>query len=330
MTKPWFQVWADGADFTDAVQKGLITLTVTDVAGEESDTVSIAVAVGNNKIQPPRKGALIKVAMGWQDGPRAKMGTFTADTPKVAGFPTKVSITGRAADQRETLKQHRVQGWDDKTIGEIAEEIAGRNGLSPAVAGELASKRVPFIAQSEESDQHFLRRLAARHGAIATVKEGRLIVVKRGAGKSAGGASVPPVVIVGTGRIEAFSCTTPDRPAFKSVVATWADRENARRPEVSVPAGDTGCDYVIRQPFASGSEAKDAADAKAADLKRSTGSLSLTLIGDPTIRAEAPLSVSGLYPGADGQWTIQKATHSISGDGFTTDIAADKGEGGEA
>lgn len=326
MSKPWFEVSADGADFTEAVREGLLSLTVTDVAGQESDAVSIAVAVGNRKLEPPRKGALIKVAMGWENGPRANMGTFTADTPKVSGWPTKISITGRAADQRETLKQHRMQGWDDTTIGEIVEEIAGRNGLSPAVAAELASTRVPFIAQSEESDQHFLRRLAARHGAITTVKEGRLVVVKRGGGKSAGGTRVPPVVIAGTSRVEAFSCTQPDRPAFKNVVATWADRANARRPEVSVSAGEAGGDYVIREPFASEDEAKEAADAKAAELKRSTGSLSLTLIGDPFVRAEAPLTVSGLYPGADGQWTIQKATHAIKGEGFTTGVDADKGD----
>jgi hypothetical protein len=330
MTKPWFQVWADGADFTAAVQRGLISLTVTDVAGEESDTVSITVADPEGAIEPPRKGALIKVAMGWQDGPRASMGLFIADTPKLSGWPQKVSILGRAADQRETLKQHRIQGWEKRTVGAIAAEIAGRNGLTPAVSSELASKFVPFIAQSEESDQHFMRRLAARHGGISTVKEGRLIVVKRGGGKSAGGSAVPPVIITGTSQVEGYACTLPDRPAFKKVVATWADRENARRPEVDVPAGDVGGDYVIREPFATEAEAREAAQAKSEELKRSTGDLSMTLIGDPTIRAEAPLIVSGVRSGVDGGWSIQKAGHTIDGSGFRTRISADKGEGDEA
>lgn len=327
MTKAWFQVWADGADFTAAAARGLISLTVTDAAGSESDTVSIEVADPEGNIDPPRKGALIKVSMGWEDGARVSMGLFTADTSKVSGWPGKVSVTGRAADQRETLKQRRLQGWEDKTIGAIAAEIAGRNGLTPAVSGELASKLVPFIAQSEESDQHFMRRLAGRHGGISTVKEGRLVVVKRGGGKSASGASVPPVVITRLSQKEKFSCALPDRPAFKKVIATWADRQSARRPEVSVSAGDTGGDFVIREPFPTEAEAKDAAQAKSDELQRSTGSLSMTLVGDPTIRAEAPLIVSGVRSGVDGQWSIQRVTHAISSSGFTTQIEADKGEG---
>lgn len=326
MNKARYQVWADGADFTAAVKRGLISLTVTDAAGSESDTVSIEVADPDGNIEPPRKGALIKVAMGWEGGPLVNMGTFTADTPKLSGWPGKVSISGRAVDQRETLKQHRTQGWEERTIGDIAAEIAGRNGLTAAVSGDLASKLVPYIAQSEESDQHFMRRLAERHGGISTVKEGRLVVVIRGSGKSAGGASVPPVIITGTSRVIDYSCTLPDRPAFKNVIATWADRENARRPEVRVASGDTGGDFVIREPFASEAEAKEAAQAKSDELERSTGSLSMTLIGDPTVRAEAPLIVSGVRSGVDGAWSIQRVINAIIASGFTTKTEADKGD----
>jgi hypothetical protein len=56
----------------------------------------------------------------------------------------------------------------------------------------------------------------------------------------------------------------------------------------------------------------------------------MTLIGDPTIRAEAPLIVSGVRSGVDGGWSIQKAGHTIDGSGFRTRISADKGEGDEA
>lgn len=325
MTKAIFSVKADGVDFTAAAADGLISLTVTDAAGEESDTVSIEVADPHGNIEPPRKGAKISVAMGWEHTGLVQMGVFTADTPKLKGWPQTVSITGRAADQRDSLKQHRVQGWDEKTVGEIAEEIAGRNGLTPAIADELASKLVPFIAQAEESDQHFMRRLAERYGGISTFKEGHLVVVKRGSGKSAGGKAVPPVIVNGTDRVLAYSCSLPDRPAFKNVVATWADRTNARRPEVTVSAGGTGPDFTIREPFASEAEAQEAAQAKSDALKRGEGSLALTLVGDPWIRAEAPLIVSGIRSGVDGDWSISRVPHTIKGNGFTTQIDADKG-----
>ena len=320
-----YQVLADGADFTAAAGERLLSLSVTDVAGTESDTVSIEIADPGGRTEPPRTGAAISVSMGWEHTSLVHMGKFIADTPRASGFPETLSITGRAADQRETLKQHRTQGWDGKTLGEIGQEIASRNGLIPAIADDLANRPVPFIAQNEESDQHFFRRLVERHGGILTVKEGRLVAVPRGAGVSATGKALPTVTITRDDNLLDYNVTLPDRPRFKRVKASWADRPTATRQEVEAKAADEGPDFVLRDPYASEPEAQSAADAKAAELKRGGGSLSLTIVGNPFIRAEQPLLVQGLRPGADGLWTIRRVSHTI-GDGFTTKIQADKGE----
>ncbi|MEM1284964.1 MAG: contractile injection system protein, VgrG/Pvc8 family [Pseudomonadota bacterium] len=325
--KAIYQVIADGVDFTLAAQARLLNLTVTDAAGVESDTVSIEIADPGGRTEPPRTGAIISVAMGWEDTGLVHMGKYVADTPTARGFPETLSVTGRAADQRETLKQHRTQGWENMTIGAIAEEIAGRNNLIPAVSGELASQLVPFIAQNEESDQHFFRRLVERYGGISPVKEGRLVAVPRGAGLSANGKALPAVLVRRGPQLLGYNVTLPDRPRFQRVKASWTDRANAKRQEVEAQAANEGPDFVLRDPYPTEPEAQAAADAKAAELKRGGGSLSLTLLGDPTIRAEQPLIVSGLRPGADGQWSIGRVNQSQDGNGgFTTKIQADKGE----
>jgi hypothetical protein len=81
--------------------------------------------------------------------------------------------------------------------------------------------------------------------------------------------------------------------------------------------------FEIGVPLMDEPEAKATAKAKAKNLKRETITASCTVIGDPNIRAGAPMSFSGVRPGVDGlQFIIESATHSFSKSGYTTDIEA--------
>lgn len=66
-----------------------------------------------------------------------------------------------------------------------------------------------------------------------------------------------------------------------------------------------------------------AAKAKADHLKSETIRTSVTVFGDPTIRAGAPFRYVGVRPELDAiEFIVETATHRLSKAGYTTDIEA--------
>jgi phage protein D len=102
------------------------------------------------------------------------------------------------------------------------------------------------------------------------------------------------------------------------------DHNKARQVEIEAESDDEGtADYTIPEPFADEDEAKNAATAKADHLKSETIRTSVTVFGDPAIRAGAPFTYSGVRPGIDGiEFIIESATHRIDKSGYTTQIEA--------
>ena len=55
-----------------------------------------------------------------------------------------------------------------------------------------------------------------------------------------------------------------------------------------------------------------------------TGTLELTLPGNPALLAESPIQMQGWGSSVDGPWIVSRASHVVTGSsGYTTRIAAD-------
>ena len=66
---PEFRVVVDGRQcVTAAVRDRLIELTVTDEAGEQSDTAELRLDDRDGRIKLPRKGVDMETSLGWRGG----------------------------------------------------------------------------------------------------------------------------------------------------------------------------------------------------------------------------------------------------------------------
>ena len=187
------------------------------------------------------------------------------------------------------------------------------------MSGELASRLIPYLGQTEESDLHLLTRLARVHGAIAAPKNGKLVFARRGQGQSASGLSMGSFALT-PGDCTDFDIQMPDRPQVKEVKAHWHDRKEAKRKTEKAGAGGQESGFTIRHDMPSKEEADWAAQGKADDMKRAGGSFSATLPGTPGLAAESIITSSGFYPGTDATWSVKTSTHTIEGSSFTTKI----------
>ncbi|MFK0167152.1 tail protein X [Rhizobium sp. NPDC090279] len=313
-----------------SAERRLISVTVTDEEGLKSDSVDIELNDGPpNFLALPRKRAIISVKMGYGVDLVSK-GQFTADKIGLDCLPYKMSISGKAADLRGgKLKERQERAWDRAKLGDIIAEIAGESGLTPAVDVELAEHTYDWIGQQDETNIHFVRRLADRHNALFAVKHGRLLFARRGSGLSASGSSLgsviltPSVIKTGTLKVD-----ISDRTKYSKVVCYYQDADNAKRVEIEAEADADGDSvYRIPEAFSSPTEAD-----KAKELARGEGAVSVTVVGDPAIDAGLPLLFAEVRPGLDGVPYIIKTTRLkyTKSAGFEVDVSGQLYDGKSA
>lgn len=331
-----------GADIIDVMQR-LMGLTLTDNRSFEADQLDLELDDADGKIVLPRRGAVITLALGWKGQPLFPKGAFTVDEIEHTGAPDRLTIRARSADFRETLNTRREKSWHKTTVGEVVKEIAARHKLKMALGKDLSDKPVDHIDQTNESDGSFLMRLARQYGAIASVKNGNLLFIRQGQGKSASGKPLPVITITRKDG-DSHRFTLADRGAYTGVIASWLHtREPAKKESTTVkrkrrtkkqkkePEAKQG-DYlvgtdenvlVLNRTYANRSNAERAAKMQWERLQRGVASFSLQLAeGRADLYTEMPVKVSGFkQPIDDAEWTITTLTHTVSPDnGFTTSL----------
>ncbi|XWN29776.1 MAG: contractile injection system protein, VgrG/Pvc8 family [Devosia sp.] len=300
--KPRFKVTAGGVDITSMLRSYNVELVVVDAAGLESDRVDFTIDDPNGSASPPEPGAVLMVWLGYGTS-LAFMGQFVVDTVKFSGWPQTIRVLARSADQRGSLKERRTESYENKTLGQILSEVAGRNGLTANVASEVAGFFYPYKAQEEESDEAFASRLGRLHGCTVSVKNGQLIVLKRGRG-GLGPLTVSP----GTNLIS-YEVTNSDRYQHEKVEGYTFDRDEVVLEKVEAPASSRGPTFRIRNPFPRREQAEEAAKAKADELKQNERTASFEIEGDPAAVAEMDVICSGARGFVDGPWVTDRVQH---------------------
>ena len=192
---PAFSIVIEGKDVTTVLDTRLMSLTLTDNRGFEADQLDLELDDADGLIALPRRGAVIQLALGWKGQPLFPKGAFTVDEIEHSGAPDRLTIRARSADFRETLNTRREKSWHQTTVGEVVKEIAARHNLKMALGKDLTDKALDHLDQTNESDASFLMKLARQYGAIASVKDGNLLFIRQGQGRTASGKPLPVITI---------------------------------------------------------------------------------------------------------------------------------------
>jgi uncharacterized protein len=325
-----FEVIANERNITALLRDRLLGIRITDKPGLESDECEIRIDDRGGKVAFPPKGATLKVSLGWPDTGLAYLGTYRVDEIELTGPPATVVIRGKPADMRQAAKSQRSAGYENTTLAAIVEAVAKRHGWQPVCQVEAT---VPRADQVGESDMHFITRLARSYGATAAVKAGKLLVLPRGGGKSAGGNSLP-VVVLTPDMLETYSITFPDRSGYGGVKAKAHDSKTGKQIDIAIPnpepPPDGGAIHTDRHVYPNPAAAKAAAESRLGALNRSTATGSLSLIGRADFAAEKEITLRGFKPEADGNYLVESVTHTYSGKSWTMSVEINAGNAGKA
>lgn len=326
MPYPICQLNVGGVPVSSGFMNALISCTVTDKEGSSSDTIDLLLNAGPG-LALPLSAAIITCAMGYRDGGVAFMGAYTADDVTIEALPYRVKVQGKSADMRAGIKEHKTRHWDNETYGGVVQKIAGENGLSARVDPSLAKHKGKdgYFYQGNESGAHWVERWARKLGGIMSVKDGQLIVAKKGAGLSVSGLSMGGIVVVPSMIIQDTCSTTfAQRPQHGEVEAGWHDQKSGEKKWEKAPGVQGGkAKYRVRGNHADKDTAKAAAESRGQDLRRAAIQTSVTIEGNVAARGGAMMTYAGVHPGIDGvPFIIDTATHTFTKGGYRTQISA--------
>lgn len=322
MSTPAFRIIADGQDVTDLIRDRLVGLRITEQAGQVSDSLEITLDDREARVPVPRSGAWFRVWLGYSSGGQlpAYIGAFAVDEVDLSMGPRSMMIKATAAATApELVKEQRTQSWHDTTLGDIADQIAKRNGLKLIIKGGLRTIAIKHEDQTNESDQSFLSRLAEKYKATIKPADGQLIITPRGEG--AGSFTVKMEDVTD------WRCTLKNRGAYSQVKVKWLDRVANKEMTKTFGEGSSLPIYEEKQLFRDEQEATKAAESRRQSLKAGEVRISLKMVGRPDLNADGKITLTGFREFVNGTWVIKQVTHELGSGGYITSVeCGTKGE----
>jgi len=326
--QPDYHLVVNGQDITPKVGSRLIDLRLRESRGEEADQLDITLDDADGRMALPPTGASIALRLGWAGGQMVDKGTFTVDEVEHGGAPDRISIRARSANMGKSLRQRTSGSWHETTLGSIVRDIAGRNSLPARIDAQLDALPIEHADQTNESDLHFLTRLARQHDAVCTVKKDQLVFLRTSSRTSASGQAFAAVHITRQSG-DQHRYHSAERTSYTGVRAYWHDPRRAQRQ--SAIAGSDEDVKELKDTYASEQDATRAASAEQQRVDRGAATLSITLaLAQPALMPQSPVTVQGFKPQIDATaWLVKSVEHSLGDGGFTTSLELEEQGRGE-
>ncbi|MEO1949098.1 contractile injection system protein, VgrG/Pvc8 family [Thioclava sp.] len=313
---PDFKIVADGEDVTATIADRLLSLSIVDEDGTKSDRLELQIDDRDGRVAFPDMNASIEVWLGFKSQQLSYMGRYAVDQVKGAG-PTQVLEVGcKPADMKSEVRAPQTRAWEDVTLQSIVAKIAAEAKLRPVVSASIASAHWGYIAQTAESNLHFLTRLAAPLDATAKPVGDALVVQKRGEGKSAAGDKLEPPSLTRS-QLTSWRWDLDGRKIYRKIEAEWSEPGAGKRHLVT--RGKDKPSKRLRHCYASKEEAERAADGALSAAARGALKISIEVAGfRPSLLAGASVKLDGLRPELNGEWHLTRVQHRFGGALFTS------------
>lgn len=291
-----YRIVVNGEDVTDTIKPLFISMQVTDNDKEQADELTLTMS---KKFVRPVYNDSIKVYLGYGDKLEF-VGLFFVQKTTIRDN-RELTISATSTDFNVALKERRHVNYDDITLGALTTKIAQRHGLN--VRTDLFDNAAKF-EQINESDLHFLNKLATAHNAVFNIKNSTLYFMKKG--------SVDvPVIAIDINRCSSSEITHSNKTLYKSCKAVWQDTKLNKTAYIT--AGEGKPELVKQGHFQSYNEALDVA--KNALIRANKG------------LAEGSLSTAGqvIFAGSkltldNEEYEISTVRHSVTNTGWTTSL----------
>lgn len=324
----------EGVNISADIAPYLTSFTYTDNASDKADDISFTLEDRKRLWTDdwfPTKGDKVKVSIAvheWEAPDKAESlpcGTFEVDEVAVSGPPNIVTIKAVSTLISKPMRQEKhTRAWENIKLSSIAADIANKNSLK--LFWDCTDD--PFFKrrdQVEISDLDFLCTLAKDYGINTKVTDTQLVCYS--------GEEYEKKDLVGEfsfddKKLISWNFSSKAAGTYKACRLQYHDPMKNENIDVTEKSEDetegTGRTLVINQKADSIADAKKIAQEKlkAANKKEITGNISL--MGDLRFVGGSNIKISG-FGAFDGEYVIEKATHTVSGS-YTTKLDLSMGK----
>lgn len=316
-----FKITVNDIDISSTVASRLINLSIKDNRGMIADSIDITLDDSDGLLEIPSVGAEIKAWLGWSDTGLVYKGSYLVTGGSHSGAPDTLSISAESKDLAQSFKQKRERSFHNKTIQQIFEQIALDYDLEVKIHNDFIDRVVPHIDQNE-SDANIMTRIADENDALASVKNGALVLLPIGQSQTVSGLSLPKVELVRRDGDQHHYSFGQSSNKVECVKAYYYDKKKGEKQSVIIGLSNDN-PKEIRFVHRDKDTAELAAKAEFNRCKRAESSLSYTLaFGRPDLIPEQEMTFVGLKDQIDEiVWLGKTVTHDLSeSSGYTTKL----------
>lgn len=255
---------------------------------------------------------------------RTFMGEYTIDEIHNEAMPSRVRVTGLAADSiREDFRTLKTRGWEGQSLHGIARAIAAEHKLQADVRGQdIALLRKE---QKEEHDLRFLFRLAEQFGYLFRIEGPVLIFWQRNYAEAQTPLSLKGLLKRRSFRYKTFK-------TYRKAKVRYQDPQRKDYIEAVVEDPHITNDEVLvsteRAESRQQAEAIARARLKSANIRQIEAEFDC--LGVPELKAGINVTISGEGALFDGEYHVKEAAHKYDKlSGYTVRLKAYRKAGGD-
>jgi phage protein D len=307
--KPVFLVVVNGKDITPTLLENDASISLTDEANEEADQLTITVV---GAIKRPQSDDVLELWMGYDDK-LVNFGTFVVqETTKTDDFMLSISATG--VNFSNALKMIHNITYENVTVKEICTQVAERHGLQ--LHSDYDDVMVVSLAQSNESDIHFMNRMAKEYNAIFNIKKETLVFMHKYLDHKPSPTLPRYIIFKREVHQGSLSVKHTKKPLYTSCKCTWHDTKENVMLEVVAGEGEPCLNH--RGQFKDEAEALNKANAlldksKACNVGVSLGMEGRAMFAGGIVNLEGTLE-------DDGEFAIKTISHTMDSNGWSMGI----------
>ena len=307
MLKPIFKLTYGSKDITKDVSRFVTNIDYTDFEHGQSDEINITLEDSELLWQSawiPCKGDVLGLSIGYEGQKLLNCGRFEIDELEYETPPDTITVKALATSIKKALRQKNAVAYENKTLKQIATEIAKKHGLK--LVGSIADVKIQRITQNQQKDLTFLKNLAEEYGYIFKITADSLVFYETEKLKSAS-----PTKIFNKKDLSRINLSEKTSQKYKAVQVSYHNPKTGKTVKttvknVGVVNGDTlkigtRCENIQQAIL----------KAKAAITKGDTGiEGSIELIGNQYLVAGINIELKGIGH-FSGKYHVTQARHTI-------------------
>lgn len=300
---PDFKIVVNGNDVTETLKKHQARITFKDEAGDVADELNLEF---DALFKRPSYKDEIKLYLGYKESGLYYCGVFLVQTTQ----KTQNALTVRATstDFSMTLKKKHTRSFENVSLVELVNKIAGENGLKSRCDYDDVSFK--HLAQTNESDLHLLQRVATMYHATFNIKNDTLLFLTKRTKEKL------PTFTITQKDAKSHSIKHANKTLYKSVKSIWHDTKTNSKKEIVYKNGEP--QYILQASFKDENEARQRAKGMYEMLNAATISGSVSVTGRNII-AGGILNLTG-FGEDDGKYNIKRVTHTLGTGGYTVRV----------